>query len=136
MKANGASSGPAWRFFSIFASLSLCTLFVASCASRPKVDPKIDWNSRIGSYTYEQAVAELGKPDSVADSNDGKIADWVLKRSPNISFGFGVGGGSFGPNVGTGVGVGTSVTPPPHGEYLRLVFDPQDKLSAWSRAKN
>ena len=136
MKANGSSSGTTWRFFSIFALLSLCTLFVASCASRPKVDPNIDWNSRIGSYTYEQAVAELGKPDAVADSNDGKIADWVLKRSPNMSFGFGVGGGSFGSHGGTGVGVGTSVTPPPSGEYLRLVFDPQGKLTAWSHAKN
>jgi hypothetical protein len=111
-------------------------LFLAGCATRPKVDPNIDWNSRVGNYTYEQAVAELGKPDVVAESSDGKVVDWILKRSPNMSFGFGVGHSVFGPRVGTGVGVGTSVSPPPHGEYLRLVFDPQNKLKAWSRSRS
>ena len=37
-------------------------LALAGCATHPKVDPSINWNSRIGSYTYEQAVSELGKP--------------------------------------------------------------------------
>lgn len=115
--------------------LLLAGLF-AACAHRPKVDPNINWNDRIGSYTYEQAVAELGKPDMIAESSEGRTADWILKRSPNMSFGFGVGGGTFGSGVGTGVGVGTSVSPPRHGEYLHLVFDPEGRLKSWSRVKH
>jgi hypothetical protein len=111
-------------------------VLIAGCATRPKVNPNIDWNSRVGAYTFDQAVAEIGKPDAIADFPEGRVADWILKRSPNVSFGFGIGGGSFGPHVGTGVGVGTSVTPPPHGEYLRLIFDQENKLKAWTHAKN
>jgi hypothetical protein len=122
--------------FAAWLMAGLMALLLSSCATRPKVDPNIDWNSRVGSYTYDQAIAELGKPDAVAESNEGRVVDWVLKRSPNMSFGFGVGHSVFGPRVGTGVGVGTSVTPPPHGEYLRLVFDPQNKLKAWSRSRS
>jgi|SRR6266850_4001427 len=107
-------------------------LLVQGCATRPKVDPRIDWNSRIGSYSYEEAVNEIGQPDAVVDSSEGRVADWILKRSPNVSFGFGVGTGVYGPNVGSGVGVGTTVSPPPHGEYLRLTFDQQNRLKAWS----
>src|SRR6476619_4100614 len=114
----------------------LTSLVIAGCATRPKVDPNIDWNSRIGNYTYDQAVAEIGKPDAVAETSEGRVADWILKRSPNMSFGFGVGNAVYGPHVGTGVGVGTSVSPPPHGEYLRLIFDPQGKLKSWSRVKH
>ena len=115
--------------------LLLVALFTA-CAHRPKVDPNINWNDRIGSYTYEQAVAELGKPDVLAESSEGRTADWILKRSPNMSFGFGVGGGVGGGRVGTGVGVGTSVSPPPRGEYLHLTFDAEGKLKSWSRVKH
>ena len=107
----------------------------AGCASRPKVDPSINWNTRIGSYTFDQAVAEFGKPDIVGESSGGKFAEWVIKRSPGMSFGFGVGGGGFGSHSGVGVGVGSSVTPPPSGEYLRLQFDADGKLKEWSRVK-
>jgi hypothetical protein len=119
-----------------FVAMLLLAAFFTACAHRPKVDPNINWNERIGSYTYEQAVAELGKPDVLAESSEGRTADWILKRSPNMSFGFGVGGGTFGSHVGTGVGVGTSVSPPPHGEYLHLVFDAEGRLKAWSRVKH
>jgi hypothetical protein len=131
----GAPSNIGFRGLRMPISILLLAFFCQACATHPKVDPGIDWNSRIGSYTYEEAVNEIGKPDLVADSNDGRVADWILKRSPNVSFGFGVGTGFGGPHVGTGVGVGTTVSPPPHGEYLRLTFDPQNRLKAWSHIK-
>ena len=115
---------------------AVLTLMNFGCASHPKIDPNINWNDRIGNYTFDQALAELGKPAVVAESSEGRYADWVIKRSPNMSFGFGVGGGSYGSHVGTGVGVGTSVSPPPHGEYLHLAFDAQGNLRAWSRVKH
>jgi hypothetical protein len=115
-------------------ALVLTLFFLAfGCASRPKIDPNINWSHRIGNYTWDHALAELGRPAVVAESSEGRSADWVVKRSPQMSFGFGVGGGSFGSGIGTGVGVGTSVSPPPRGEYLHLSFDPQGILRSWSR---
>src|SRR2546426_6321561 len=112
-------------------------MLLSGCSTcKRKIDPNTDWNARVGNYTYEQAVADLCKPDAVAESSEGRVADWVLKRSPNMSFGFGLGHSVYGPSVGTGVGVGTSVTPPPHGEYLRLIFDQQNQLKAWSRTRS
>ena len=114
----------------------IALLLCFGCASRPKIDPNINWSERIGNYTFDQALAELGRPAVVAESAQGRSADWIVKRSPNVSFGFGVGGGSYGSHVGTGVGVGTSISPPPHGEYLHLDFDPQGTLRGWSKVKH
>lgn len=120
----------AWLSFIVLAFL------VGSCASGPKANvKKIDWGSRIGTYTYEEALAELGEPDVIGESSEGKIAEWVLWRSPIVSFGFGFGGGGYGHHTGTGVGVGTSVSPPPSGEYLRLRFDRDGRLAEWTRVR-
>ena len=55
--------------------LALC-LFLVGCAST-----KIDWNSRIGNYTYDQAVTELGPPDKQAKLTDGTVvAEWMTRR--------------------------------------------------------
>ena len=111
-------------------------LLAGGCASGTKATIKdIDWGSRIGTYTYEEALAELGEPDVIGQSSEGKIAEWVLQRSPNVSFGFGFGSGSFGRHTSTGVGVGTTVSPPPSGEYLHLRFDNDGKLAEWTKVK-
>ena len=125
-------------FLMKFTWLSLIVLiFLAgSCASGPKTAiKKIDWGSRIGTYTYEEALAELGEPDVISESSEGKTAEWVLRRSPGVSLGFGIGSGSYGHHTSMGVGVGTSVSPPPSGEYLHLRFDKDGKLAEWSRVR-
>lgn len=120
----------AWPLF-----ITLVFLTV-SCASGPATNIKeIDWGSRIGTYTYEEALAELGKPDVIGESSEGMIAEWVLRRSPMVSFGFGFGTGSHGHHSSTGVGVGTSVSPPPSGEYLHLRFDKDGILAEWTRVR-
>ena len=87
--------------------LAILSFLFAGCKSTPKVD----WNSRIGNYTYDQAVAELGPPDKTAKLSDGKtVADWI-KHSNG-------GGVSFG--VGTSTGYPDRV--------LRLTFGPDGKL--------
>ena len=121
------------RKLRLLAVLGAFCVVTFGCASRPKIDPNINWSQRIGNYAYDQALAELGTPAVISESSEGRSADWVLKRSPNMSFGFGVGGGSYGSHVGTGVGVGTSVSPPPRGEYLHLEFDREGKLTGWSK---
>jgi hypothetical protein len=111
-------------------------LLVGGCASGTKAVIKdVDWGSRIGTYTYEEALAEMGKPDVIGQSSEGTIAEWVLERSPNVTFGFGFGGVGYGRHTSTGVGVGTTVSPPPSGEYLHLRFDNEGKLAEWRRVK-
>ena len=108
--------------------LALGLAFWAGCASTPKVD----WDSRVGQFTYDESVKELGPPDRSAQTGDGTtVADWFLKYSP--SFSFGVGTGSFGPHGGVGVSQG--VTTGGAANYLRLRFDPDGKLAGWEHVR-
>ena len=120
----------------VWLSFIVLAFLTGSCASGPKANIKnIDWGNRIGTYTYEEALAELGEPDVMGETSEGKIAEWVLRRSPMVSFGFGFGGSGYGHHTSTGVGVGTSVSPPPSGEYLHLRFDKDGKLAEWTRVR-
>jgi hypothetical protein len=119
-----------------WASLIVLVFLTGSCASGPKTNIKeIDWGGRIGTYTYEEALAELGEPDVIGETSEGMIAEWVVRRSPMVSFGFGFGSGGYGLHTGAGVGVGTSVSPPPSGEYLHMRFDKNGKLAEWTRVR-
>jgi hypothetical protein len=108
------------------AAVLVFALAISGCTTRPKVD----WNSRVGSYNYDQAVVELGPPDRVTEISEGrKVADWVTGRSssPRISFGF----GSYGPGGGVGVGTGTGGNPIEN--ILRLTFDKNGQLLQWEK---
>ncbi len=112
------------------------TFLTGSCVSGPKANLQdIDWRSRLGTYTYEEAVAEFGEPEVITEMSESMIAEWVLRRSPMVSFGFGFGGVGYGHHTSTGVGVGTSVSPPPSGEYLRLRFDRDGRLVEAARKR-
>ena len=111
-------------------SLGLC-VFLTGCAST-----KIDWNSRIGNYTYDQAVLELGPPDKYAKLTDGTVvAEWMTRR--------GYSGGSAGFMYGYGYpyhGYPYHLYPPyylaepPSPDYfIRLTFGPEGKLQAYKR---
>ena len=103
-------------------------LVISGCASRPKPD----WDQRIGYYTFDQAVHELGPPFSSIQLQDGTtVAEWFQGTGPQLSFG--VGGGSFGDN--SAVGVGQGVTTPSKGRYLRLTFGPDGQLRRWEKVK-
>jgi hypothetical protein len=98
----------------------------SGCSSTPKPD----WNQRIGNFTFDDAVRELGPPVSSTKLQDGgTVAEWFLKYGSTMSFGFGV--GSYG--GGGGVGVGQTVTTPPKGHYLRLIFGPDGRLQRWEK---
>lgn len=106
--------------------LASFSLLFTGCASKPKVD----WNSRVGSFTYDQAVVELGPPDRESTLTDGrKVAEWVVGRSR--SGGLSIGFGSYSGPVG--VGVSQSVGPGPRDKVLRLTFSPDGKLASWVR---
>jgi hypothetical protein len=112
--------------FSSLVALILVTLVIAGCATtRP-----VDWNSRVGSYTFDQAVTELGPPDKQAKLSDGKtVAEWITRREGGTSFSVGTGfvGGNTGVGVGQTVGTGYS------DRVLTLTFGTNNVLTAWSK---
>ena len=112
----------------------LIAAILTACATKAKVARDRDWSPFIGNYSYAQAIEELGQPYVIGEQSDGtKFAEWIVRRSPQVSFGFGVGGGSYGSHSGVGVGAGTTVSPPPHGEYLHLDFGTNGLLKAWTK---
>jgi hypothetical protein len=112
------------------AALLLCLLTLSLTAC--KTTPKIDWNSRIGTYTYDQAIAELGPPDKAAQLSDGRtVAEWVVGRTS--SSGFSIGTGFYGGHGG--MGVGQTVGSAPGLKLLRLTFGPDNLLQAWANVR-
>jgi len=113
----------------IVSALVMLVLVVVSFAGCTTTKP-IDWNNRVGSYTFDQAVTELGPPDKQAGLSDGKIvAQWITRRSGGTSFS--VGTGFYGGN--TGVGVGQTVGTGYRDRVLTLTFGTNHVLAAWSK---
>lgn len=105
--------------------LTLAALILAGCATH-----RVDWQSRVGNYTYDQAVIELGPPDKQAKLTDGRnVAEWISRYSSGgmttaIGSGF---------NNGYG-GVSIIQSGPVYRENkLRLIFSTNNVLTSWSR---
>ena len=105
--------------------LGLCLpLLLAGCATTP------DWNNRVGRYTYDQAVAELGEPEINTTRPDGSNeAIWIIERGTPAMVGYGAGGAFSSPGL---------MDPPIKREfparpdrYLRLTFGPDHVLTIW-----
>ena len=112
--------------FSLLAILFLAVAFIVGC----KTTPPIDWNSRVGNYTFDQAVSEFGPPDRQAKLSDGKtVAEWITQRGGGTSVGFGT--GFY--NRGVGVGVGESVGSGYPDHVLKLTFGTDNKLVFWQK---
>ena len=100
----------------------LAVLF-AGCAT----EPKINWQARIGIYTYDQAVKDFGPPDKFAKLSDGTtVSEWLLRRgeivqTPEPYF---YPPGYFGP---IGPAYSQSYFP---ARFLRLTFGADGKLLA------
>jgi hypothetical protein len=102
----------------------------SSCASS-----KTDWNSRLGSYTFDQAVVELGPPDKEAMLSDGsKVAEWLTRRGERGAF-----VSSYAPYPARpyrgyyGAGWGTYYDPGSPDYWIRLTFDPEKRLQQWKK---
>jgi hypothetical protein len=118
-----------WVCFQSGLLLAMLLLLNPGCASKPKVD----WNQRVGTtYTYDDAVRELGPPAASTQLQDGTtVAEWFLKYGAQMSFGF---GSSMYGGAG-GVGVGQSISTPPTAHFLRLVFGSDGRLQHWEKFK-
>ena len=105
---------------------SVLALLDAGCASSPKPD----WNERIGNYTFDDAVRELGSPVSSTKLQDGtNVAEWLLKFGSQMPVGYG--SARFGP--GGGVSQGVTFIPPTQSQFLRLTFGTDGKLQRWNK---
>ena len=112
--------------FLLLTILALATALITGC----KTTKPIDWNSRVGTYTFDQAVTEFGPPDKQTTLSDGKlVAQWITHRSGGSSFGLGT--GFYSGNVG--VGVGQSVGSGYRDRILTLTFGTDGKLASWSK---
>ena len=100
----------------------LCvTLWLTGCAT-----PRVDWAARIGHYTYEQAVLDLGPPDKHAKLADETIvAEWLTDRGGTYAYSSpGFYGSCYGGYIST------YTTP---GRFLRLTFGTNGQLTAWKK---
>jgi len=114
---------PLWSLTGLL--LTVLAMLDAGCASSPKPD----WNERIGNYTFDDAVRELGQPISSTKLKDGtNVAEWLLKFG-QMPFGYGT--ARYGP--GGGVSQGVTYVPPTQSQFLRLTFGSDGKLQRWNK---
>lgn len=101
-------------------------LVLAGCATTPK----IDWAARVGHFTYDQVVLELGPPDKMAKLDNGVIvANWITRQGYAYS-------STSAPVYGYypgGLLVPTYTQGYAPGYYLRLTFGADGKLASWKK---
>lgn len=106
-----------WVSFVLF-----LTFFLAGCAT----ENKALWNSRIGGYTFDQAVKEYGPPDKSAELTTGtKVCEWLLEKGTTQ--------GTYLSSPYAGSGLNSVYTSSGPDFFLRLTFDKDGKLLEWKQ---
>jgi hypothetical protein len=112
---------PMSRLLAVLCLLGLIVL--TGCESYGRAD----WKSRVGSYTMDDAIKELGPPDSKATTTDGTtVAQWLVARSRV----YGTGPRGYG-YYGL-AGWGTEISSSPDA-FLQLSFGSDGRLMSWKR---
>jgi len=111
------------RIITHLSALAASVAFLLAGCSTTK---NVDWDSRVGRFTYDQAIAELGPPDKQSRLADGTVAVWMTHPSGGGSRN--VGGGGYG-----AAGAGHTVDSSRSGNVLRLTFNADGRLAAWSK---
>jgi hypothetical protein len=112
------------RMGKLWPALMLGLLLLAGCATS-----KIDWKARVGIYTYDQAVVELGPPNKYAKLSSGTIiADWLTRHAQTV-----IAPEPYFLTPGSYMGPLTPMRTETYypAWYLRLTFDPDGKLKSW-----
>lgn len=113
----------------------LASLLLAGVLAGCAATPKIDWSTRVGNYTFDQAVSEFGPPDKQATLGDGTlVAEWLTRRGFRQVYP--VGGYYYQSDP---PGYYGWYYPPTYMDtsspdyFLRLMFDANKNLTAWKR---
>jgi hypothetical protein len=105
-------------------AVSLAAVLAAGCVTH-----RIDWNARVGSYTFDQAVTEFGPPDKQAKLSDGTlVAEWITRYSNGGTVAIGTGFYGYPGSVGL-----VQTTPSYYESRMRLNFNTNNILAAWAR---
>ena len=97
-----------------------------------RTTPLVNWDSRIGTYTYDLALVDLGVPEHSATLKDGLlVADWITRRRTPGTVGIAQTGNDTTPPFWNNPVPNTILPTPAH--YLRLRFDPGRKLADWEK---
>jgi len=110
------------------AAVGAATLLLAGCKTAP---PSQKWTDRVGHYSYQQAVADMGTPVKTQRLSDGDmVAEWAQNGPPGdnvVSF------------TSNRSGAPTESPTPDekafpdksYNQVLALTFDTNDVLVAW-----
>ncbi|MDB6017966.1 MAG: hypothetical protein JWR19_2455 [Pedosphaera sp.] len=103
-------------------------LLLAGCATSPLVN----WDKRMGNYTYDLALLDLGPPNDSTELKDGtRVADWITRRATPGTRGLSQPAGT--PPPAFWYTPFPNTLPPTPNQHLRLTFGPDQKLTAWQR---
>lgn len=109
----------AFHWLRLVCALTLALGLLTGCQTN-----KIDWTARIGTYTFDDAVKELGPPDKAATLTDGtQVCEWLTYRGSE--------GGTVITSGYYGFQASTLASSPD--AYLRLTFNPEKKLTEAKR---
>jgi len=110
------------------AMIAIAGLFGFGCATFESSN----WNERVGTYTIEDAKAELGAPDRNEDTADGGVvATWVQRVSYRSTRPLAT-GSSYDPRTEDQTGVSFNTQRSQSAEsVLNLTFNDDGVLSGW-----
>ena len=91
---------------------------------------QVDWDGRIGRFSYEQAVAELGRPVEETKLSGGmRRAEWITNSGD--SMGRALAGPGYNRRTWGLVPLEPTEIHRLRDRYLRLIFDKAGRLVAW-----
>jgi len=106
--------------FPVMAGFCLA-LGLTGCATQ-----RVDWAARVGHYTHEQAVADLGEPEQQDKLADGSVvAEWLTDPGYTYTHSSPGAEGPFYPSYPT------TYTAP--SQFMRLTFGPDGQLASWKK---
>lgn len=104
-------------------------LLATGCATS-----RIDWDSRVGNFSYDQAVIEFGPPDKEAMLTDGtRVTEWLVRRGYSSAYVGGVGRYGYPYHAPYGPGPYSYYEPGAPDRWVRLTFDPDGTLVSWKK---
>jgi hypothetical protein len=107
------------------AGLFLAAGFIAGC----RTTTAVDWNSRVGHYTMNRALVELGSPSKQTRLSDGRTVDqWITLHGGNRL----PGGPAFAGGTDA-MGAAPPVAETYKDHVLELTFDANGELVSWAK---